>query len=165
MSSTSVLRQPLRPSNPLTRGPVGLLLTVVAVLGLAYDAKAHLHLAPVYDAVGTSITQGGLFRVEAVAALIAAVALLVLDDRRVWLVAGLVGLLGVAAVVLYRYVQVPAFGPIPSMYEPVWFGEKTLSAYAEGLVAVAALVREALRHRGTTPRWVRRRATSASAGG
>ena len=143
----SPTRSPLRPSSPLSRGPVPLVLTVVAVLGLAYDAKAHLHLAPVYDAVGTSITQGGLFRVEAAAAIVAAVAVLLLDDRRVWLAVGLVGLGGVAAVVLYRYVNVPAIGPIPSMYEPIWFGEKTTSAYAEGLVVVAAITREALRGR------------------
>ena len=137
----------LRPTNPLTRGPAATLLTLVAVLGLAYDAKAHLHLAPVYDAVGSSITQGALFRLEAAAAIVVAVAVLLVDDRRVWAVAGLVGLLGVVAVVLYRYVQVPAIGPLPSMYEPVWFGEKTTSAYAEGLVAIAALVREVLRGR------------------
>jgi len=137
----------LRPTNPLTRGPVATLLSLVAVLGLAYDAKAHLHLAPVYDAVGSSITQGALFRLEAAAAIVVAVALVLVDDRRVWAVAGLVGLLGVVAVVLYRYVQVPAIGPLPSMYEPVWFGEKTTSAYAEGLVAIAALVREVLRGR------------------
>lgn len=140
-------KAPARLRNPLARGPVSLALTVLAVLGLAYDAKAHLHLAHVYDAVGTTITQGALFRVEAVAAIVVAVALLVLDDRRVWLLAGLVGLAGVVAVVLYRYVQVPAIGPIPSMYEPTWYPEKTYSAYAEGLVAVAAVIREALRSR------------------
>ena len=147
----------LRPANPLRRGPVALALTVVAVLGLAYDVKAHLHLAPVYDAVGTSITQGALFRLEAAVALVVGLALLVVDDRRVWLLAALVGLAGVAAVVLYRYVDVPALGPVPSMYEPVWFPEKTHSAIAEGLVVVAALAREVVRRAG--------RPTAGSAGG
>jgi hypothetical protein len=50
-------------------------------------------------------------------------------------------------VLLYRYVDVGSIGPIPNMYEPVWFGEKTHSAYAEGLVAVVWLVREGLRLR------------------
>jgi hypothetical protein len=49
--------------------------------------------------------------------------------------------------VLYRYVDVGSIGPIPNMYEPAWFGEKTHSAIAEGLVAVLWLVREGLRHR------------------
>ena len=36
------------------------------------------------------------------------------------------------AVLLYRYVNVPMLGPLPAMYEPVWFLEKSLSAVAEG---------------------------------
>ena len=42
-------------------------------------------------------------------------------------------LVAFAAVMLYRYVDIPAIGPLPAMYEPVWFFEKTLSAVAEGL--------------------------------
>jgi hypothetical protein len=42
-------------------------------------------------------------------------------------------------VLLYRYVDVPALGPIPSMYEPLWFPEKTLSAVAEAVATLAAL--------------------------
>ena len=42
------------------------------------------------------------------------------------------------AVVLYRYVDVPALGPLPAMYEPVWFTEKSLSAVAEAVAAIAA---------------------------
>jgi hypothetical protein len=33
----------------------------------------------------------------------------------------LVGLSALAAVVVTRYAQVPAFGPMPSVDEPVWF--------------------------------------------
>lgn len=51
-----------------------------------------------------------------------------------------VGLSAVVAVVLYRYVDIPAVGPLPAMYEPVWFFEKSLSALAEAVAAAAALV-------------------------
>jgi hypothetical protein len=54
----------------------------------------------------------------------------------------------VGAVLLYRYVDVGAIGPVPNMYEPVWFTLKTRSAVAEGAVAVVWLVREVLRRRG-----------------
>lgn len=135
--------------NPMAAGPLPLLLRVLAATGLGVDAYVHLHLASRYDPVGDSITQGGLFRVEAVVAILVAVALLAFDNRLAWLNAGLVGAGGVAAVLLYRYVNVPAIGPIPSMYEPIWFGEKTLSAVAEGGVVVVFLVREALRRRPT----------------
>jgi hypothetical protein len=132
--------------NPLRRSRLSLVLAVLAALGLAYDAKVHLDLAPGYDAIGTTITQGGLFRVEAVVAILAALAVLVLDNRLAWAAAGLVGLGGVAAVLLYRYVDVPAIGPVPSMYEPVWFPQKSRSALAEGGVALVWLVREAVRY-------------------
>jgi hypothetical protein len=51
-----------------------------------------------------------------------------------------VALSAFAAVVLYRYFDIPAFGPFPAMYEPVWFFEKTLSAVAEGVGAVLAAI-------------------------
>jgi hypothetical protein len=44
-----------------------------------------------------------------------------------------VGLSAVAAIVAYRYVNVLALGPLPTTYEPVWFFEKSLSAFCEAL--------------------------------
>ena len=47
---------------------------------------------------------------------------------------------GFVAVVLYRYVDVGSFGPIPDMYDPFWGPTgKWLSAVAEAVAAVAAL--------------------------
>jgi hypothetical protein len=126
----------------MKRSRFSLGLAVVAAVGLAYDAKVHLHLASGYDAVGSTVTQGALFRVEAVVAILAAVAVLVVDRRVAWIAAAMTGLAGVAAVVLYRYVDVGAIGPIPDMYEPIWFAEKTRSAIAEGAVAAVCAVRE-----------------------
>jgi hypothetical protein len=131
----------------MRRDRVSLGLAVVAAAGLAYDAYVHLHLASGYDAVGETVTQGALFRIEAVAALLAAVAVLAFDRRLVWAAAGMTGLAGVAAVLLYRYVDVGAIGPIPNMYEPAWYAEKLQSLYAEAAVVVAWAVREALRRR------------------
>ncbi len=131
--------------SPLRRDRLSLVLAVLVALGLAYDAYVHLDLAPSYDAVKATVSQGQLFRAEAVAALLAAVLVLASDSRLAWLFAGSIGLGGVVAVVLLRYVEVPAIGPFPSMYEPVWFAEKTYSAIAEGAVVVLWLTREALR--------------------
>ena len=139
------------------RDRLSLLLAVLAAAGLLYDAKVHLHLAGDYDAVGSAITQGLLFRVEAVVATVVAIALLVSDRRAVWLAAALTGLAGVGAVLLYRYVDVGALGPIPNMYEPAWYPEKLRSAYAEGAVAVLCLMRA-----GSAPGRIR---TCASASG
>ena len=135
--------------NPLQRSRSSLTLAVLTAVGLAYDAKVHLHLAANYDAIGSTITQGALFRIEAVVAILVALAVLVSDHRLVWAAAGLTGLSGVAAVLLYRYVDVGAIGPIPNMYEPGWYAEKTWSAVAEGAVGLLWLVREGLRLQGS----------------
>jgi hypothetical protein len=144
--------------SPLQRSRSSLVLAVLATAGLAYDAYVHLDLASVYDGNGDSITQGGLFRVEAVIAILVGFAVLASDHRLVWAAAGLTGLGGVALVVLYRYVDVGSIGPVPDMYEPVWYGEKTRSAIAEGGVGVVWIAREALRY-------LLIRASAGSAGG
>jgi hypothetical protein len=51
----------------------------------------------------------------------------------------LVGASALAAVLLYRYVDVGAVGPLPDMYENTWqVPGKLLSAYAEGAAVVLA---------------------------
>lgn len=131
----------------MRRPPYSLAIAVLTAIALGYDAYVHLHLAPLYDAVGGTITQGALFRVEAAMAIAAALLVLVSDSRLAWVVAGLTGLGGVAAVVLYRYVDVGTIGPIPNMYEPAWYADKTWSAVGEGAATLMWLVREGLRGR------------------
>jgi hypothetical protein len=127
------------------RSRLSFIFAVLTATGLLYDAKVHLHLADDYDVVGSGVTQGLLFRIEAAVAIGLAIAVLVSDHRLVWAAAGLTGLGGVLAVLLYRYVDVGAIGPIPNMYEPAWFPEKLHSAYAEGAVAVMCAAREIVR--------------------
>lgn len=116
-----------------------LVVRVLVVACLVIDALVHLKLASGYQqAQPGGIGQGTLFRIEAAVALAVALWVLLRGSRPAYLVAALVGLSAVAAVVVYRYVDVPAFGPIPSMYEPVWFFDKTLSAVAEACCAVLA---------------------------
>lgn len=135
MTATAARPAGLRPGL-VTRG-IGL----VAAAGLAADAVVHFRLAPDYQlAAPAGIGQGNLFRIEAVAAVVVALWVLIRPGRTSFAAAFLVAGSALGAVLLYRYVDVPAFGPIPSMYEPLWFPEKTLSAVAEALGAVAALV-------------------------
>ena len=118
---------------------IEVVLRLVVALGLVVDAVVHLRLASGYQlAQPGGIGEGNLFRIEAVVALLAAAYVLVRGTRLAFTVAALVGLGGLAVVVLYRYVQVPAVGPFPSMYEPVWFFSKSLSAVAEGVAGVLA---------------------------
>ncbi|MFD7427912.1 hypothetical protein ACFV6Z_12725 [Streptomyces sp. NPDC059818] len=112
---------------------------VLAAAGLAVDAYLHAHLAEQYDAVSADISQGTLFRIEAGMAALAA--LLVLVWRR-WpsdLFAWSVATGGVALLLIYRYVDIGAWGPFPNMYEPVWFGEKRATVVAQAVAMVATV--------------------------
>lgn len=81
---------------------------------------------------------------QAGAAGLAAALILLRGSRSAFAAAALVALSSLAAVVLYRYVQVPAVGPLPSMYEPVWYASKVITAIAEALAGAFALTGYAL---------------------
>ena len=72
-------------------------------------------------------------------ALVVAVWVLWHGSRASLVAALVVGLSAVVAVVIYRYLDIPGWGPLPAMYEPVWYFEKSLSAGFEALAALAAL--------------------------
>lgn len=116
-------------------------LIVIVVAGLAVDAFVHFDLASAFKNIKTStLSEADLFRGEAIAALLAAVALLVRPRRYTAAIAFAVAAAGTVAVVLYRYVDVGAFGPFPDMYDPFWApAEKNLSVFAEAAAALAAL--------------------------
>ncbi|WP_235781422.1 hypothetical protein [Sinomonas notoginsengisoli] len=103
---------------------------MTAALGV--EAVVHFQLSPGYQgAAPDGIGQGNLFITEASAAVIAGLYILLRGSRPAWLLALAVTGGGLAALLLYRYVDIPAFGPLPAMYEPVWYPEKTLTAWAE----------------------------------
>ncbi len=112
----------------------------ITAAGLLVDAVLHLQLAANYQlAAPGGIGQGNLFRIEAVLAILALLLVLLLGSRIAYGAAFLVAAGGLAALLVYRYYQLPAFGPIPAMYEPVWFFKKTLTAVAEAVATIAAL--------------------------
>jgi hypothetical protein len=132
-----------RPHRTATgmRTVVRVLLQAVTAAALAVNAYVHGSLASPYDRVGQQISQGTLFRLEAAAASLAALLVLLLGRRRpVWAFAFLVSVSALGCVVLYQFVNVGTLGPLPNMYEPVWGPSKTASAIAEAVGAVAALV-------------------------
>jgi hypothetical protein len=115
------------------------LLRLLTAAGLAVDAYVHADLAATYDPVTKTISQGDLFRIEAGAAALAALLLVLFGTRPlVWGYALLVAAAGLAAVLLYRYVDVGTVGPLPNMYEPLWYTEKTVSAFAEAAATITA---------------------------
>ena len=119
-----------------------ILWRVAGAVLLAVSAWKHLELAPSYDAAqGTALTVGDLFRVQGVLALLLGVALLVRDRWWAWTAAAAAMAASLLAVLASVYVQVDPIGPLPTLYEPVWYADKTLTAYAEGAFVVLAAVR------------------------
>lgn len=131
------------------RGPTQQIVLQMAVTaGLTVDAYVHFHLAANYQLASPGGVGGGtLFRIEGALALLAIALVLWRPVPVGFTVASAVALGGAAVVVLYRYVDVGAIGPVPSMYEPIWFAEKTVSAVAEAAAGILALVGVALGHR------------------
>ena len=131
---------PTHSAGTATRSAVLWLLRLLTAAALAIDAYIHADLAPGYDLISARISQGDLFRIEAGAASLAALLIVVTAVWPVWAFAGLVLASALGALLLYRYVDVGQLGPLPNMYEPVWFPEKTAAAFAEAAGVVTALV-------------------------
>lgn len=117
---------------------MALVLRVATAIGLAVVAAVHLALANRYDLVGEQVSLGQLFRVQDLVAGLAALALLARPTRPVVVVGAAVALLSLLAVAGTTYLALPAMGPLPRVYEPIWFGEKALAAGAAELAAAAA---------------------------
>ena len=124
----------------MTYRAVRTLLVAVVIVGLAVDAWVHLSLASNYDGMrSTLLSEGDLFRTEGAAAILSAALLLARPRRYVAALALVVAAGGLAAVLVYTYVDVGAFGPFPDMYEPAWYAKKSQSAWGEGAAAFSAM--------------------------
>jgi hypothetical protein len=129
---------------------LSVLVRLVTATGLAIDAYVHLKVASDYDVIPGTISGGDLFRIESAVALAVALLVLVRPSRLAYALAFLVAASALGAVLLYTHVEVGELGPLPDLYEPVWFAEKTASAIAEAVATVSAaagLLIEVLRRR------------------
>ena len=138
---------PRSSSRPSAGGALLPGLRLLAVAGLVVDAVVHLRLAEAFDAIGSQITLGQLFRLEAAAAAAAAGYLAVRDSRPAWLCAGLVAAAGLAALLVAALVDVPAVGPFPPVGAPGWTTDSVLVTAGMSVTVLAWLVRESLRRR------------------
>jgi glucan phosphoethanolaminetransferase (alkaline phosphatase superfamily) len=128
-------------SRSTTTPAIRVLAAVMAVL-LGIDAYVHLKNASQYDSFKSSVmSEGTLFRIQGVAAIVVAIAVLIWPRVITWLLALLVSASAAGAVVLYTYVDVGPLGPLPNLYENTWRAPgKLLSAVAETLGVLVAIV-------------------------
>jgi hypothetical protein len=118
---------------------MGLLLRLAVFAGLGVDAFVHFHLAGDTGQSGT-ISEGTLFWIQGAVAAVVAVLVLVRPRPVPYLIAFLVAASALGAVLLYRYVDVGVIGPLPDMYEPIWYTEKVVTTVAEAVATVAAAI-------------------------
>ncbi|MBG6226745.1 hypothetical protein IWX63_003347 [Arthrobacter sp. CAN_A2] len=131
--------------------PVMLVLRVLIAVALIVSAVIHFQLAAGFQqAAPSGIGGGNLFRIQGAVAVLAALYVLIRGTQRAFLLAAVVALASLVAVIAYRYIQIPAIGPIPSMYEPVWYTTKTITAIAEGLALILALTAYTLHRKSHT---------------
>ncbi len=119
-------------------------LIVVACLGV--QSYVHLSLAPTYDVVKASVSQGLLFRIEGIAAAVIAVLVLLTGASVTFMLAFFAAAIGAAAVLVYRYVDLGSYAGWPGMTEMTWFPQgsgdyrKIGSVIAELVGMLVALV-------------------------
>ena len=140
-SSQGPYREPsesIRPDRPTA---LAMVLRVLAAAALGVDAIVHARLAAGYQSASPGgFGEGNLFLAEAAVAAAAGLYVLIRGSRLAWLLALLTAAGGLAVLLLYRYVDIPAFGPFPAMYEPIWYFEKTLTALSQALVILLAVI-------------------------
>src|ERR1700722_14652387 len=88
-----------------------LTLRLLVAAALAVDAYVHADLAPLYDAIHASVSQGDLFRVGAGVAAAGALVVRPSGRRAGCAVALLVAVGALGVILLYRYVDVGTLGP------------------------------------------------------
>lgn len=130
----------LRPRSHAARAQLLVMLAIrcVAAAGLLIDAWIHADLAPHYDVVQADISEGTLFRLETAAAAGAAFFVLVWWRWYTAAFAFLVAVSAITALLLSTYTNPGEIGPLPNMYEPTWFAEKTTAFIVEVVAAIAA---------------------------
>jgi hypothetical protein len=112
---------------------------VLTAVALAVSAYVHLDLSSSPYAAGGQLTLGALFLAQAVVAAVVALWVLVRPSRAAYAVAAVVAAASFLALVLSTYVRLPQVGPLPVLYEPVWYADKAVAAVAAGVALLAAV--------------------------
>ena len=119
----------------------GWALRLVTAGALAVSAFVHADLADRYHLNRSGgLSQGELFQIEAGAAALAALLVLLSARRLAWAFAFGVAASALAAVLINANYDIGALGPIPDMYEPLWYPEKTLTALFEAVAAGTSML-------------------------
>lgn len=124
----------------------------MVAVGLGYDACVHLRLRCLLRPESRSDQPRHALPRRGGGAVLVALLVLVSRYRAVALFTVVIAGSALGAVLLYRYVDLRSLGPLPDMYEPSWYPEKTYSTRAEAAALVAAVVLVFKRRQAAPPR-------------
>jgi len=138
-----------------------IIVVIITAAALVLNAVIHFELASIYDAIpGALLSQGALFRIQAVVGIVIAVMLMIsVKVGRIALstavVAAIVAAGGFALVVTTTLIplDLTAIG-LPYLFEPIWFSDKIMTVVVQAVALVTALAAAALaprRGRRTRP--------------
>jgi hypothetical protein len=113
---------------------------LVTAAALAVSAYVHVDLSSSPYFAGGQLTLGALFLGQAVVAAVVALWVAVRPSRAAYAAAAVVAAASFLALVLSTYVQLPAVGPFPVLYEPFWYADKVVAAVAAAVALLAAAV-------------------------
>src|ERR1700754_971118 len=128
------------------------LLALITAVLLGVEAYVHLHDDAKYDGFKSSVmSEGTLFRIQAVVAIVVAVLVLLWPRIITWVLSLLVAGSAAVAVTLYTYVNVGQLGPLPNLYENTWHEPgkiaSAIAGAAAALISIVGLVIAAPRRR------------------
>lgn len=132
--------------------------------GLAVSAYVHARLAHIYAESTGGINEGTLFKCDAVVAAIVAALVLLMATRLAYLAALFIGLSAAILATVATYYQIGPLGPLPNLYDPIWYPEKVLSVIAESVAALGAVSALALMWLASTKVRGRRRPSPKGGG-
>lgn len=116
-------------------------LLLVTAIALVVNAVIHFRLAGPFDAItGTLVSQGTLFRLQAVVNVVVAAVLLIARTRWAAALAAVVAVGGLALVVITTLIplDLTTLG-LPFLFEPIWYADKVVSAVAQAVAFAAAV--------------------------
>lgn len=111
-------------------------------VALWINAYIHFVLAIPFDSVvGPLISQGNLFRIQAVVNIVAGILILVLPRWWSGLFAAAVGAGGLLLLVLSVYIplDLSTLG-LPVIFEPIWYQDKIVAAVTQAFAVIGGLI-------------------------
>ncbi len=111
-------------------------------IALLINAWVHFRLAEPFDAItGTLVSQGDLFRIQAVVNVLVAILVLVLARWWTGAIAALVAGGGLALILITVAVplDLSAIG-LPVIFEPSWYTDKVLAAVTQAIALIGGAI-------------------------